>query len=329
MPETVIVVGSLGASVDVALASLGCDVIGVHDAATASVVLGQRPGALLIIDGRGSENQGWALAAEAPTRAILQFSSADSERAWAGLGSVFADVIAEGASEEEWLARVRAVAAGVRRDQQRAMALSFLAHDLNNPLAAIRILGQVLQGEMQDSETQRDVADILEAVDAAGLFVEGFAAANRLERGAREVPFSSVDLGEVVARVVERPALHPYVIYKRPERAIELRGDAEALHQAVLDLVWTARRMTGENRRVRVICEEFTVRVFSQGPTLPDELRYRLLAPFQASLLRERQLPVPPFGLVFARWTAERHGGRVEVDPAPQGAEFRMVLNPG
>ncbi len=327
--ETAIVVGTVGANVEQALSALDADVIRVRDSDTARIVLGQRPSALLIIDGHTPENEGWALAAEAPFRALLHFRPSDAERAWAGLGSVFADVIAEDASVEEWTARLRAVAADVRREGQRSQTLGYLAHDLNNPMAAIRILGQVLQGEMSDPETQKDVSDILEAVDAACIFVEGFAAANRLERGHREIHAQNIELGDLVARSIDRAALSPYVMYKQPDRPIELRGDAEVLAQAILDLVWTARRLTAENRRVRILCEEFTVRVFSHGSSLPEDLRYRLIAPFQSVAARERQLAVPPFGLVFARWAAERHGGRIEVDPAPQGAEFRMVLNPG
>jgi signal transduction histidine kinase len=81
------------------------------------------------------------------------------------------DAIGASRIDAELVLRVQALIQRIWRPSM-ARTLRLVAHDLNNPLGAARILAELLQGDLQDPEQRRDAEDLLGAVDHASLQVE-------------------------------------------------------------------------------------------------------------------------------------------------------------
>ena len=120
-------------------------------------------------------------------------------------------------------------------DELRSDCLRLVAHDLNNPLTAIRILAEMLRDEIPDSEMRQDMIDILEAADLAGALMDSMASLVRLEGRDEDFTWFPIDLVEVLRRVVDRPALRRHVRLELPNE-LQLAGDRQALHLSLIHI---------------------------------------------------------------------------------------------
>jgi signal transduction histidine kinase len=131
---------------------------------------------------------------------------------------------------------------GRTRDELRSDCLRLLAHDLNNPLTAIRILAEMLRDEISDPEARQDVIDILEAADLAGALMDGLSSMARVEDHEEEFTWFPIDLVEVLRQSVDRPALRRHIKLDLP-REMQMGGDRMALQRAFTDVLVNARRL--------------------------------------------------------------------------------------
>jgi signal transduction histidine kinase len=189
-----------------------------------------------------------------------------------------------------------------------------IAHDMNNPLTAIRLLAETLRDEVADPQQRQDVLDILEAADLAGTFVEGMGSMVR-NTSADEFTWFPIDLVEILRATVDRPALRRHVRLSVPAE-LQLGGDRTALKRAFTDILVNARRLVDRQSPVDVIGTEHAsaieVVVRHPGGGLPAELRPLLFEPFGPVELRRKRFPVIASGLYYARQVIEHHDGVVE-----------------
>lgn len=207
-------------------------------------------------------------------------------------------------------------------DELRSDCLRLVAHDLNNPLTAIRILAEMLRDEISDSEMRQDMVDILEAADLAGALMDGMSSLVRLEGGDEDYTWYPVDLGDLLRRAVDRPALRRHVRLELP-REMEVSGDRLALHRAFTDVLLNARRLSEGWLPVTVTAtcspEAVEVRIRHPGPEIPVAVRERLFEMFGAVALRESRIPVSAVGLVHARAVIDGHQGSIGFVDCPEG----------
>ena len=114
-----------------------------------------------------------------------------------------------------------------------------LAHDVNNPLTAVRILAEM----NAEGELAADMHDILEAADLAAALLEAMDALMR-EDHRRTYSFFPMRLDEVLARVADRPALARIVSTDVPSDLLAT-GDQSALERALSDVLFNARQLAG------------------------------------------------------------------------------------
>ena len=210
----------------------------------------------------------------------------------------------------------------------RLQTLGLVAHDLNNPLAAIRILAEMLASDLSgEPEAQRDARDVLEAADTASALIEGLSALVTLGQHPVAVGSDVVDLVALARAVVGRACFAPYVDVQPCASPLRVRANTSAVHQAVSDVVFNARRLSLEGHRVIVRLEApATIVCLSSGITVAPDLRACLLEPFGAVEARERRTPVAAVGLAYAARVMEAHGGLIELSGGEGTFEVRLIF---
>ena len=219
-------------------------------------------------------------------------------------------------------------------EQERTQALAALAHDLKTPLSIVSGSAELLEEDalspaqrervdaiLRSAGRIRDYMEQLRALTATGgpaeaggrataelsALAEGWAAAGRGLCAPRGLRFS-----------LDCPASRPCTLFR------------SELDRAVLNLLDNAARFTPPGGAVRLSAyvEEavLTVAVEDSGPGFSPEALARAGRGFytgDASRPREGHMGM---GLTFARQTARRHGGTLELSNTGRGARAALTL---
>jgi signal transduction histidine kinase/integral membrane sensor domain MASE1 len=213
-----------------------------------------------------------------------------------------------------------------------------IAHELNQPLAAILANAQAarrLLYEPVTSEAWQDVREIVQDVieddKRAGEVIRGLRDLLRKGEG-RPQP---LDLNALATRVVR--LLHNDVMLRGVDLRLDLaegalvtRGDRVQLQQVLLNLIVNALDALAEvdgERRVRVRSERgpeqrLTLAVEDNGPGLPPEVQATVFQPFFTTKPGGMGM-----GLSIARSIVAAHGGSLSFDAGLRaGARFSFTL---
>lgn len=227
------------------------------------------------------------------------------------------------------LAARERLARGMALEQQRRQSLESLsllaaglAHEIRNPLGAIRGLAQLLHEQSRDDESGRHASLMIHELDRVVERLEEFLDFAR-PRKARE---SRVDLGELARKTATllRPdadaaGLHLHVRVEG-NAPIEVPGDAASLEELLLNLALNAIEASNPGG-----CMEISVDSPASGPVIivadtghgiaADDLP-RLFEPYFTTKQRGSGL-----GLAISRRIAEDHQAVLTLTNAPnQGA---------
>lgn len=280
---------------------------------------------------------GWFLAAD--TAPALAAAHGRGEQSRTQFRRVFA--LSAGAILCAALAVVLIVAQTDRLAHERGHFAASAAHELKTPLAALRLHSEMLtEGLGEPAHAAVSAAHIAAEVRRLGRVVANMLDLSRLERGATLAQPRAGDLGEAVARGVERlrPAMQragleveAVVADSLPEASF----DPDALHQILDNLLDNADKHTrgAVQRRCTVTVTEadrrLRVTVADTGPGVPRRLRNRLFRPFA----RDDDQPVGlGLGLALSRSLARAQGGDLELADSAEGAVFVLsvpVAEPG
>jgi signal transduction histidine kinase len=249
---------------------------------------------------------------------IAIVSPEDGPSAFRLLGGQVDDVIIAPATVDEVEGRLRGRLQDPRAEI-RSRTLRMLAHDINNPLTAIRLLAEMLVNEVPEGELKQDLADMLEASDLAASLVESFSALSRLDSPIPDPNVGLLDLNAVLLEASRRPSMKGRITYRPTESPVLVRGDLSALKQAVGDMVLTGRRLSDGKGpfSASVDVEGFTVvvRVCAPGGSIPAEAIPHVRRPFGAVIVRDDKVQVAATGLAHASRTARQHHGSFDIDP--------------
>ena len=168
-----------------------------------------------------------------------------------------------------------------------------------------------------------------------------------LEAGEPHVERHPVNLNELVERAAgrHRPIAGPRGIEVNtavPERTLLASGDVTLIEQAVSNLIHNAVRYNQPGGHVAVVLEpagiedgngRFRLRVFDDGPGVPEELFGRLAErSYRADDARTRSPGGQGLGLSIARQVADRHGYTMDIRRSEAGGlevELAGELAPG
>ncbi len=235
---------------------------------------------------------------------------------------------------------------GVRREVEVARLredfVSNVSHELRTPLALIRMYGESLaQGRVPDDRKPRYYETIVAEAERLSRLVGNVLHFNRFERGTARLADVPLDLSALVAEITER--YRPIVeregcqlTLELPDAPVEVRGDLDALAEALVNLLDNAVKYGGEGGAVDVSLrrdgDRALVEVADRGPGVPPEMAERVFEPFVRVQPESADGLVHTargtgLGLALVRRIATAHGGTATVAPRPGGGSvFRLAL---
>ncbi|MGH8661042.1 MAG: ATP-binding protein [Burkholderiales bacterium] len=227
-----------------------------------------------------------------------------------GRGRTPSPIAETGPAEIRTLAHAfNTMAADLKRlDEERALLLAGVSHDLRTPLSRIRLGLEMLDG-MGDAALkaglEQDVADIDAAI---GQFLD-FA---RLAEGEAAVPEG--DLNAIAREVCESYARAGRAVSARLEALPPLALRPSAMRRLIANLVDNALRHGGPAVEVATRPENghAVIEVLDRGPGIPPGESERMLQPF-TRLDRARSSSGTGLGLAIVDRIARLHGGSVQL----------------
>jgi two-component system, OmpR family, heavy metal sensor histidine kinase CusS len=212
------------------------------------------------------------------------------------------------------------------------------SHELRTPVAVMRTRAELSLRRARSVEDYRDtLAQIHSELERTSELIEKLMFLARTDSGAEAIPFTRVNLQEIVREVCTQGsalAEDKQVEFREnlPERPLWVRGDEDLLRRLFLILIDNAVKYTPANGRVEVSVRE-------KDGTAVGEIRDTGIGIASADLpnvferfyradkARSRETGGAGLGLSIGRWITEVHSGTIEVESSPgHGSTFQVRL---
>ncbi len=220
-------------------------------------------------------------------------------------------------------------------DARKDEFLAMLAHELRNPLAAIRTAVQILRLKAPanpDLDWSRDVID-RQARHLTRL-IEDLLDVSRISTGKIQLKRVPIDVRSVLTRAVDAAALvinakNHHLEVRLPQEPLPTIADPVRLEQIVGNLLTNAAKYTDNGGSIILTgeCdqESIVIRVQDNGIGISSEMLsqvFRLFAQAETSL--DRSQGGLGIGLTLVKMLVELHGGSISAASAGpgQGSEF-------
>lgn len=230
-------------------------------------------------------------------------------------------------------ARARAEAERASRAKDEFLAM--LAHELRNPLSAIRSAITLLELERTTPDMQRRAREVLSRQTGhMTTLINEMLDAARLTTGKVTLDRRPVDLAACARRVIEAFSAAGRTQHLRLQVDLApapVSGDETRLEQVIANLLDNAAKYTPDGRAVRLCVAhdgaEAVLTIEDDGSGIAAELLPHVFDPFsQAERTLDRSQGGLGLGLTVVRGLVELHGGRVEAHSAGPGRGARFVV---
>jgi signal transduction histidine kinase len=214
-----------------------------------------------------------------------------------------------------------------------------VSHEFRTPLATMRQVSELLaDGRVATDEHRRNYYEALRAEsERLSRLVEDLLDFGRMDAGAREYRFQSVEPGALVRAVAGEFATTVRAEGYRIEIAAapslpDVRGDREALGRALWNLLDNAVKYSLDSRTVWVEAaregHRVAIRVRDAGVGISDEDQRRIFRKFvRTSGAKAAGIRGTGLGLAMVQHIVSAHGGEVHVASQPgAGSAFAILL---
>ncbi len=224
-------------------------------------------------------------------------------------------------------------------DRMRSQLLGTAAHDLKNPLNAIR-LGADLLHDAPLTEQQRKALTMMQrATDSMTNLITGLLETIRVE-STSNIALEPVQINDLIRHSIEDLRIlaekrRQTISYAPPDESLLIMGDPGRLNSVMSNLLSNAIKFTPVAGHIRVDArwddEEIVVSVGDDGPGIHSEEVPRVFE----HLFRGRAVILDPnnpvegtgLGLALAKTVIEQHGGRIWVTSVEgEGSTFYFSL---
>lgn len=214
---------------------------------------------------------------------------------------------------------------------ERGLTAAVLAHEIRNPLAALRFQLHSLRKNAAEPSRVNGTAD---TIDSELSRIQQLVSDYLEHEKAQSMRVQPVDLGEaarglrtLMDELLRETRIDLVVI--APDKPAIVTADPHALRQVLMNLVLNAEqamRVSRSDARIILrIAQEpgfGIIEVTDSGPGIPPEMRDRLFKPFQTSRAEGHGI-----GLALVKRFVDNFGGSVAVDSEPgRGTTFRLKL---
>jgi len=208
-----------------------------------------------------------------------------------------------------------------RLDQDRALILAGVSHDLRTPLARLRL--DIEMSGVDAKAKEGMTADIEEMDRIVGQFLD-FARADGGE--ARE----TVNLAGVAAEIVERFRKLGHAVEEHLQPVPDAMLRPKAIRRAITNLVDNALRYgeTGIAVQTRNDSGKIVLEVLDRGPGIPAESAERLKQPFVRLEAHRSGKGGSGLGLAIAERIVRDHGGVLDLLPREGGGLIARIALP-
>ncbi len=227
----------------------------------------------------------------------------------------------------------------LRVQLQKERLMSFVVHDLKNPVNAMDLHAQVLLRDKGLSPTARDsAAHIRSEAQQLSRMIVSLLDLAKADEGRLSPRRTDLPLREVVDVVLAELEVHARgrkVTLRSMLDADRIRADEDLFRRLLANLVENAVRYSPPGTSVTVTStpvESATeVRVADAGKGIPVAMRDKVFDPFVQLEAGEQVVARSSrgLGLTFCKVAVEAHGGRIWIEDAAPGAVFCVRLPHG
>jgi signal transduction histidine kinase len=203
-----------------------------------------------------------------------------------------------------------------------------LAHEVKNPLAAIKGLSTHMARNATDPKTAERLAIVATEADRLQSIVDGFLSFSRGLDDLKVTPTHPYEVARELGVLLETRAEEAGVtIETGGDEALVLDADPRKLRQALLNIVLNAIQASPRGSRVHLTvardCEGSKITVRDEGVGMSPEVLDRIRKPYFTTKEGGTGL-----GLAVARGLVEQHGGTLEFKSAPRTGTTVTILLP-
>jgi PAS domain S-box-containing protein len=222
-------------------------------------------------------------------------------------------------------------------DRRKNEFLATLAHELRNPLAAIRNTLHILLMPAPDPATHEQARNIMDRqVQHLVRLVDDLLDVSRIMQGKIELKKERINLASAVSHGVEisQPAIDAAghrLSVSLPAQPILLEADMVRLAQVIANLLNNAAKYTEPGGRIELRAERdgdlAVVRIRDSGIGIAPEM---LPLVFDLFMQADRAIPRAQggmgIGLTLARNLVEMHGGNIRAESAGRGKGSEFIV---
>ncbi|MFG6463791.1 sensor histidine kinase [Roseateles sp. DXS20W] len=219
----------------------------------------------------------------------------------------------------------------------RADMLSYIAHEIGNPVNAIRGFAQLMQASPLPAGQAQRLAHILEAVERLQHLLADVGDIARMESGQFSIQTRRIELGSFLcharAAAQAQAALAGLQLsWHQPTGAMSVCADERRLRQCLDNLLSNALKYGHGGGRIDIETERrgdhVVLAVQDRGDGFSDSQMAQLFEPYNRLGRDGGAIPGTGLGLSLTRELMRAMGGRLQVhsDGAGRGARFELVL---